>query len=272
MAIFLEKKFHIQGHRGCRGVLPENTIESCCEAVLLGVDGLEIDVVCSSDGQIVVSHEPWMSSHICSFPNSKPILQSNLYKMPYDLIRQFDCGLKGNARFPLQKPQKAYKPTLTELVTAVYDFCKKNHKPIPFFNIEIKSHPQWYGKYIPMPTDFIKLLEGPLSILSPDTYYISSFDPYFLKNFHKKNPKTTVGLLTEKKQSVKNQLSQLGFKPNIFSPYYRHLDNQTIRLCKNKGIDIIVWTVNDIKAVQKLEQQGIKGIITDYPNLFSVKK
>jgi glycerophosphoryl diester phosphodiesterase len=270
MGIFLEKKFHTQGHRGVRGLMPENTIEGCIEAVRLGFDGLEIDVVCSKDGQIVVSHDPWMSSLFCSFPNGNVILSENtegvnLYKMPYNLIRQFDCGSRGNARFQKQKPMKTYKPTLTELIEAVYFFCDTHNYPKPFFNIEIKSHPDWYGKYVPLPSDFIKLLKDPLSILPLDTYYISSFDPIFLKAFRKANPKTTLAFLTENRLSLKDNLKNLGFKPDIYSPYYRYLNNATIRVCKKMNIALIVWTVNDLSSIDKLKNQGIKGVISDYP-------
>jgi glycerophosphoryl diester phosphodiesterase len=270
MGIFLEKKFHTQGHRGVRGLMPENTIEGCIEAVRLGFDGLEIDVVCSDDGQIVVSHDPWMSSEFCSFPNGCDVIEANnkevnLYKMPYNLIRQFDCGSRGNVRFPQQKPLKTYKPTLTELIKAVYLFCDTNNYPKPFFNIEIKSHSYWYGKYVPMPLDFIKLLKDPLSILPLDTYYISSFDPIFLKAFKKANPKTTLAFLTENHLSLKDNLKNLGFKPDIYSPYYRHLNDATIRLCKKMNIALIVWTVNDMSSINLLKNQGIRGVISDYP-------
>jgi glycerophosphoryl diester phosphodiesterase len=284
MAIFLEKKFHTQGHRGVRGLMPENTIEGCIEAVRLGFDGLEIDVVCSNDGQIVVSHDPWMSSEFCSFPNGSAVLNENtyindgqsegvnLYKMPYSLIRQFDCGSRGNARFPNQKPLKTFKPTLTGLIEAVYLFCDTNNYIKPFFNIEVKSHPDWYGKYVPMPCDFIRLLKDPLSILPLDTYYISSFDPFFLRSFKKANPKTTLAYLTENHLSLKGNLKNLGFKPDIYSPYYRHLNDATIRLCKKKGIALIVWTVNDLQSINRLKNQGISGVISDYPIIYLSKK
>jgi glycerophosphoryl diester phosphodiesterase len=270
MAVFLEKKFHIQGHRGVRGLMPENTIEGCIEAIRLGFDGLEVDVVCSSDGQIVVSHDPWMSPLFCSFPNGKPVLDGNskdvnLYKIPYNLIREFDCGLRGNLRFPQQKPIKTYKPTLKELIEAVFIFCETNNYPKPFFNIEVKSHLNWYGKYTPMPSEFTKLLTAPLSILPLESYYVSSFDPVFLRTFKKANPKTTLAFLTENRLSLKENLKILGFKPDIFSPYFRYLNNATIRLCKKMGIDLIVWTVNDLNAIHQLKNQSVKGVISDYP-------
>ena len=183
------KKFHIQGHRGARGLLPENTIESCIEAVKLGVDGLEIDVVVSKDGQIVVSHEPWMSPLFCSFPDGKPVIARHeasslfLKNMNYEEIKKYDCGSRGNPHFPSQKPITAYKPTLYELVNAIQSYCKTEKLNTPFFNIEVKSHPAWYRKLVPPPSAFVDLLKDPLSHLRENgiPFYISSFDPYFLK-------------------------------------------------------------------------------------------
>ena len=167
------KKFHVQGHRGARGLLPENTIESCIEAVKCGVDGLEIDVVVSKDGQIVVSHEPWMSPLFCSFPDGKPIITRHeagslfLKNMLYEDIKKYDCGSRGNPLFPSQKPITAYKPTLYELVDAVQSYCKTAKLNLPFFNIEVKSHPDWYRKLVPPPSAFVDLLKDPLSCFVP---------------------------------------------------------------------------------------------------------
>ena len=61
----------IQGHRGCRGILPENTIPSFIKTIELGADGLELDIVVTQDKQLLVSHEPWMGAHICLSPKKK---------------------------------------------------------------------------------------------------------------------------------------------------------------------------------------------------------
>ena len=281
------KKFHIQGHRGARGWLPENTIESCIEAVRRGVDGLEIDVVVSKDGQIVVSHEPWMSPLFCSFPDGQwvgtdgrvshheaPHQEVILKNMDYEEIRKYNCGLRGNPIFSSQKPISAYKPTLYELVNAVQDYCQTENLTVPFFNIEVKSHPAWYRKLVPPPSLFIALLKQPLSKLSEKgiQYYISSFDPLFLKLFKKEMPQVLIAFLTENKLSLELNLKRLGFMPNFYSPYYRFLTSKTVNHAHRLGIKVVTWTVNDERDAALLKKMGVDGIITDYPKALGSEK
>ena len=275
----MNKKFHIQGHRGARGLLPENTIESCIEAVKCGVDGLEIDVVVSKDGQIVVSHEPWMSPLFCSFPDGKPVIarheasSSFLMNMDYAEIKKYDCGSRGNPLFPTQKSITAYKPTLYELVNAVQAYCKTAKLNAPFFNIEVKSHPKWYRKLVPLPSVFIDLLKDSLlphsarsdNFIMEAPFYISSFDPLFLKLLKKEMPKVPIAFLTENKLSLKLNLKRLGFKPDFYSPYYRYLTHKTVNNAHRLGIKVVTWTVNDERDTALLRKMGVDGIITDYP-------
>ena len=268
------KKFHIQGHRGARGLLPENTIESCIEAVKCGVDGLEIDVVVSKDGQIVVSHEPWMSPLFCSFPDGKPVIARHeassifLMNMDYEEIKEYDCGSRGNPLFPTQKSITAYKPTLYELVEAVNSYCKTAKLTAPFFNIEVKSHPAWYRKLVPPPIAFVDLMRHPLSNFREKgiEFYISSFDPFFLKLLKKEMPKVQIAFLTENKLSLELNLKRLGFKPDFYSPYYRFLTHKTVNNAHRLGIKVVTWTVNDVKDAALLKKMGVDGVITDYPN------
>ena len=88
----------IQGHRGCRGLLPENTIPAFIKAIEIGCDYIELDITVSGDNQILVSHDAYPSDEFCSHPaitfgeaNEK---EFNFYKMSYNQISQFDCGLK----------------------------------------------------------------------------------------------------------------------------------------------------------------------------------
>lgn len=101
----------IIGHRGCRGLLPENSIASFLEAIRLGVNAIEFDIVISKDNKVVVSHEPFISKTYCLKPDGSELRleedkKFNLYKMSYDQIKKFDSGLKSHPRFPLQKKSK----------------------------------------------------------------------------------------------------------------------------------------------------------------------
>src|SRR6188474_3759231 len=103
--------FDIQGHRGCRGLMPENTIPAMIKALDLGVTTLEMDVVISKDNKVVVSHEPWFESEITTKPDGSFIkpgeaMQYNIFQMSYDEVLKYDVGMKTHPRFPQQQKMK----------------------------------------------------------------------------------------------------------------------------------------------------------------------
>lgn len=107
--------FDWQGHRGCRGILPENSMPAFLKALEYPIKTLELDIVVSGDGQLIISHEPWFNHAICTMPNGDKIpevdaMKLSLYKMSYDQIREFDCGSIGNERFPEQTKMQVQKP------------------------------------------------------------------------------------------------------------------------------------------------------------------
>jgi glycerophosphoryl diester phosphodiesterase len=63
--------YDLQGHRGARGLMPENTIPAMIKALDLGVTTLELDLAVTKDGQVIVSHEPYMNPVICLTPESR---------------------------------------------------------------------------------------------------------------------------------------------------------------------------------------------------------
>ena len=122
-------KFDIQGHRGARGLKPENTIPAFITALDSGVTTLEMDVVITKDKEVIVSHEPWMSSAICADPLGKAISEKeekkhNIYKMTYEQVKGFDCGMRGNLRFPEQEKMQSVKPRLIEVIIAAENHIK----------------------------------------------------------------------------------------------------------------------------------------------------
>ena len=266
------KSFTIQGHRGARGYLPENTIQSCCRAIELGAEGLEIDVCVSKDNQIIVSHEPFMSRLICSFPNGKVVNTEGgllLKNLTVSEIQQFDCGSRGNALFPQQEPIKCFKPTFYELISGVNEFCEAKKLTKPFWNIAVKSHRKWYGRLVPTPSIFIKLLKAPLSILPENQFYVSSFDPFFLRTMRRQVPKIPLAFLTEHRETFAESRRRLGFLPAIYSPFYKNITQQMVKNAHSKGVKIITWTVNEKADVVRLKRFGVDGIITDYPDILT---
>ena len=97
----------IFGHRGCRGLLPENTISTFIKAIEIGVDGIEWDVVVNKNNELIISHEPYIDTKYCNYISGKEIKDKskeklNIYKMSLEEIKKFDCGNKANKNFPDQ--------------------------------------------------------------------------------------------------------------------------------------------------------------------------
>ena len=83
------------GHRGCRGVYPENTIEGLKKAIQYGADGIEWDVVINKDDEIIISHEPYIDTTYCQLKDGvDDPKKNNIYKMSTGEIKAFDCGSK----------------------------------------------------------------------------------------------------------------------------------------------------------------------------------
>ena len=269
----LPSGFDWQGHRGARGLLPENTIPAFIKAIELGVPTLELDVVASKDDQIIVSHEAWFSHHICTKPDGTPVTEEEaetllLLEMTYEEIKQYDCGIRGNERFEEQQPMKVHKPSLMDMVTNVEIYCQKNKKPKPFYNIEIKSQPDYYDKRVPQPAKFVQLILDELDLLNAkERVTLQSFDINILNEIHKQDSSVVTAQLVENTESVAENLAKINFTPDKYSPYYMLLNEEVIKDLHQRGILVVPWTVNDPEVMVKLREIGVDGIITDYPNL-----
>ncbi|MCE2957640.1 MAG: glycerophosphodiester phosphodiesterase family protein [Bacteroidota bacterium] len=275
-------KFDVQGHRGARGLKPENTIPAFLTALDYGVTTLELDVVITKDKKVVVSHEPWMFSGICLTPNGNTISEKdekryNIYELTYEEVKKFDCGSIGNARFPEQEKIKISKPLLSDVIVAAETHIKSYTRYEVDYNIEIKSEKELYGKFQPYPEEFSDLVFNLIDQYLPlDRVVIQSFDFKVLQYFHEKYPQVRLAALVENEKSAEANLKELGFIPSIYSPYFRLLDNNTVKELKTKVVSsdekkprnmrVIPWTVNEEKDMLALKGMGVDGFITDYPN------
>jgi glycerophosphoryl diester phosphodiesterase len=268
--------FDKQGHRGCRGLMPENTIPAMLRAVDLGVTTLEMDAVITADGQVCLSHEPWMGWEISTSPEGRTFTaqeekQYNIYRMEYATVRTWDVGLKPHPRFRQQARIAAYKPLLAEVIDTVEAYLKRTGKAPVFYNIETKSDPAGDDLFHPRPEPFAdKLMEVIRKKGIAERVIIQSFDNRTLQVMHRKYPKVRTALLIEgfSKESMESHLQSLGFIPSIYSPEYNLVTPELVNACHGKGMKLIPWTVNDKQAIDKLRIMGVDGIITDYPNLF----
>lgn len=264
--------YDLQGHRGARGLMPENTIPAMIKALDLGVTTLELDLAVTNDGVIIVSHEPWMNSLICQTPDGSQIPVGdqghNIYKMNFSEVLKYDCGSKTHQGFPKQVNFNAVKPKLVDLFDAVEKYVKDFGLPQPHYNIEIKSQPDGDGIYHPAPQDFsdkvFQLINGRIDW---ERINIQSFDFRVLQYYHKTYPDVVLAVLVEDASKSLEQIEELGFQPKIYSPYFPKLTSETVAALHEKGMKVIPWTVNTTEQMEILLDLGVDGIITDYPNL-----
>lgn len=266
-------KFDLQGHRGARGLKPENTIPAFLEALNNGVTTLELDVVITGDKQVLVSHEPFMSSEMCLKPDGTTISQDeqmryNIYKMSYAETQQFDCGLKPHPRFPNQQKLKVTKPLLRNVIASAEDHIKSYTSYEVDYNIEIKSVKGEEGKYQPSVQEFSDLVYQVIDQYLPwERVVIQSFDFRVLQYWHKKYPNVRLAALVENQMSYESNLTKLGFTPSVYSPNFTLLKSHAaVAALKKKKIRVIPWTVNEPEDMKRMKAWGVDGIITDYPN------
>ncbi|WP_258099311.1 glycerophosphodiester phosphodiesterase family protein [Marinoscillum pacificum] len=271
-----ESNFDLQGHRGCRGLYPENTIPAFLHAIDLGVNTLEMDLAVTDDRELLVSHEPYMSAEMCLDKQGREIsdtaqYQYNIYQMNYEEIQQFDCGTKPHPRFPEQKKMVVNKPLLKDVIASVNEHLKESGKKHINYNIEIKSQEKSDDVYHPSPADFSDLVYSTIDDLIDWKYVtIQSFDFRVLQYFHDKYPKVTLALLIENELPYEQNLDSLGFKPEIYSCYFKLLTAQTVHDLQDQEIKVIPWTVNEEEDMLHMIEIGVDGLITDYPDRFNL--
>ena len=271
--------FDQEGHRGCRGLMPENTIPAMLHALDLGVTTLEMDICFSKDKKAFLSHEPFFNHEITTKPDGSFIEEKdeknyNLFTMDYDSIIKYDVGLKPHPRFPQQEKLKAVKPLLADIFDAVKQYMKTAKRPFPYFNIETKTTASTDNIYHPGPATFVELLMNVIKENDMEQYVIiQSFDFRTLQYLHQHYPAIKTAMLIEDydKRSLEEQLTALGFTPTIYSPAYVLATEERIKKCHQQNIKVVPWTVNDKKETDRLKALGVDGIISDYPNLFDVR-
>lgn len=268
--------FDKQGHRGCRGLMPENTVPAFIHAINLGVTTLEMDVVITKDKQVILSHEPFFNHEITTKPNGDTVAAAqermlNIYQMNYDEVRKYDVGIKPHPRFPMQQKMHAYKPLLGEVIDSVKQTMMTRRRPFPLFNIETKTAAETDSMYHPAPSEFVELMMAVIREKGVEDFVIiQSFDIRTLQYLHTNYPQVKASLLIEgfDKKTFALQLKALGFLPTVYSPAYELVTPLLVKQCHDAGIQLTPWTVNDKSKIKELKNLGVDGIITDYPGLF----
>lgn len=262
----------IQGHRGCRGLMPENTIPAFLHAIDLGVNTLELDVIATKEDMVFVSHEPFFNHEISTANDGREINKENektfnIYTMTAEEIKSFDVGLKVHPKFPLQKKMSAVKPTLIEMVSATESYIDLNNLSKIRYNIEIKREPQNDKVFHPKMNHFADLVcneLGDLGILDRTT--VQCFDVETLKYIHNKYPNIDLVYLVMDANPFKENVNSLGFIPSVYSPYFTLVTEELVNYGDQNSMKIIPWTVNKEEDINLMLDLMVDGIISDFPD------
>lgn len=266
--------FDLQGHRGARGLAPENTLPAFRKALDIGVTTLELDVVISKDGKVVVSHEPWMSDVICTTPDGDPVeegtaAEHNIFQMTYEEVNAYDCGTRTHPRFPEQTLQPVHKPLLRDVIEMAEAYVAEQDRGPLFYNVETKIRPKWEGTFTPGPEAFA---DAVLAVLDETGVTrratVQSFDPRTLIVTHARGSNARIALLiaASMDNGVEGNVQMLPFTPDIYSPDHTLVTEDLVREAHDRGMQVVPWTVNDHDDMKRLITLGVDGLITDYPN------
>ncbi|RTL55093.1 MAG: glycerophosphodiester phosphodiesterase [Sphingobacteriales bacterium] len=272
--------FDKEGHRGCRGLMPENTIPAFLKAIELGVTTLEMDAVITKDSQVLISHDPYINQEFSLHHDGTPVTAAeektlNIYQMTYAETQQYDVGMKFYPRFPNQQKIAIHKPKLSAVIDAVEAYTHLHHLPPVQYNIETKSTDSTDGIFHPDPASFVRLIMNIVEAKGiASRVIIQSFDIRTLQYLHHHYPAIKTALLVEPPMQLNfaAQLKQLGFIPTIYSPDYSMVTPLLVKQCRDLGIALIPWTVDDLPTMERLKKMGVNGLISDYPDLYKKLK
>jgi len=254
----------VQGHRGARGHLPENTLPAFQLALDMGVTTLELDTGVTKDGVVVVHHDRRLNPDVARGPDGKWVSAPGptIYSLTYAELQNYDVGRirpgsEYASRFPNQKPMDGTRiPRLADLFALA-------GKTKVRFNIETKLLPTHAAETVG-PEAFARALLAEIRKAALERRAtIQSFDFRTLKIVEREAPGIETVYLTEAGDSVPQNIKAAGAK--IWSPDFRALTKDTVEEAHRLGLRIVVWTVNDPGDIARMIDWRLDGIISDYP-------
>ena len=263
----------VQAHRGGAGLMPENTLEAMIAAVDLGVNTLELDLVLSGDGQVVVSHDSYFHQRYSIRPDGSLVMKGEprewLYKMSYDEIRKYDVGSRITDVWPDKACFPAVKPLASELIDSVESYTRKNLLSPMRYNIEVKSK-AGDGEGVDW-ADYKVLSDACLEVLLSkqlgDRLVVQCFDTRALNYMHSRYPEVKYSyLLGTEVTDMEAALAMLDFTPTWLSPHYSITDEALVKICREKGMRIVPWTVDRPENIKEMLSLGVDAIISNYPD------
>lgn len=284
----------IQGHRGARGLAPENTLAAFARALSIGVTTLEMDCAITRDGVVVVSHDPALNPDLARGPDGKWLAAPGplIRELAYRELQRYDVGrLRPDsayaARWPEQQPADGSRiPRLLD----VFELVRKAENHVVRFNIETKISPL-EPDATPAPEAFARALIATVRAAGmADRAAIQSFDWRTLAVVRVQAPEIATFYLTTIRGFIDNILSDRRSSPwtaglhvsrfngsipsmivaaggAAWSPYREDLTQEVLKEAHALGLKVVPWTVNDPGEMRRLIDWGVDGIISDRPDL-----
>lgn len=293
MAAGTSYSIDIQGHRGARGLAPENTLPAFARALSLGVTTLEMDCAITRDGVVVVSHDPALNPDITRGPDGRFLERTGpaIRSLAFAELARYDVGRLNPARDYARRwpQQQAVDGTRIPRLADVFALVRKSGNESVRFNIETKISPLEPGETAG-PEEFARGLiaairEGGMARRAT----IQSFDWRTLAVVQKEAPEIATVYLTVEKGFMDNIGAAKGESPwtaghryrdhgsvprlvkaaggAVWSPYYAEITREQVREAQALGLKVVVWTVNQPVDMRRMIEWGVDGVISDRPDL-----
>ncbi len=287
----------LQGHRGARGLAPENTLTAFRAALAIGVTTLETDLALTADDVAVLSHDPRLSAALTRTPDGRWLADDGppIRSLTLEALRRFDVGRIDPshayaASWASQRPADGERiPTLSELFALARDAKSPGGRPVRF-NIETKLTPS-RAVLTADAEQFAEALQRSIDAAGmQQRVTIQSFDWSTLRAVKRRMPSISTVCLTIESDSlntVRPDASGVspwhdglrrdehgGSLPRLaraagcaaWSPYWRNATAERIAEAHALKLAVIAWTVNDPADIERMLDLGIDGLITDYPD------
>jgi glycerophosphoryl diester phosphodiesterase len=288
---------YLIGHRGAAGLAPENTLAGFRRACEVGVDGLELDVLLTSDRQIVVHHDYGLKPEIARMPDGQWVGDfSRLIVKDLSLaeLKKYDVGrLDPDTRYARRYPENQSVdgeriPTLEEVITLLKTSCA----PATQLWIEIKTSPENPDLTPPPKVVAEAVVESVRTHKISKQVLILSFDWRPLVYVQKIAPEIPTVYLSLVGRSLNNiKPGQSGTSPwtagididdyngsiphavnasggRYWAQYYKHITGDDLKTARQMGIRVFAWTVDSKSEMLRLIEMGVDGIITNRPDIF----
>ena len=297
-AAFAAFALDLQGHRGARGLAPENTLPGFAKALAIGVDTLETDIAISRDGQLVISHDPALNPDITRGPDGQFLTARGplIWQTDFDALRRYDVGrLKPGTRYASLYPAQvaadgARLPTLAELFALV----KKSGNTSVRFALETKLTPMAPDDTM-APEPFARaLIKAIREAGMAERSQVLSFDWRTLQIVQREAPEIATVYLTAQQRWLDNVGADkpkasawtAGFKyadhgsvpklikaagGRIWSCFHGDLDAAKVREAKALGLTVLAWTVNEPVDIARALDLNVDGIVSDRPDRVAQK-